>query len=128
MEGMWIDDVKFDDNGLVLAIVQDSGTGEILMAAYMNRESLRMTLETGLMTYWSRSRGRLWIKGETSGNFQHVEEFRIDCDGDALLFKVRQEGGACHTGYRSCFYRRYEDGKWVEDGERVFDPGRAYGV
>jgi len=128
MKGMWIDDVKFDDNGLVLAIVQDSGTGEILMAAYMNRESLRMTLETGLMTYWSRSRGRLWIKGETSGNFQHVEEFRIDCDGDALLFKVRQEGGACHTGYRSCFYRRYEDGKWVEDGERVFDPGRAYGV
>ncbi len=124
---MWIDDVKFDKNGLILAIAQDYESGEVLMTAYMNRESLVMTMETGRMTYWSRSRGELWIKGESSGNFQHVEDFRIDCDGDALLFKVKQKGGACHTGYRSCFYRCYRDGNWIEDGDKVFDPGKVYG-
>ncbi|HID96433.1 MAG TPA: phosphoribosyl-AMP cyclohydrolase [Candidatus Latescibacteria bacterium] len=107
--------VRFDEKGLVVAIAQDYRNGELLMVAYMNEESLKRTLETGKMTYWSRSRGKLWIKGETSGNFQYVKEFRIDCDGDALLFKVEQEGNACHTGYRSCFYRRYEGNRWVVD-------------
>jgi len=122
-----IDSVKFDDQGLVLAIAQDAQDGEVLMVAYMNRQSLEKTLATGIMTYWSRRRGKLWVKGETSGHVQEVLEARIDCDGDALLFKVRQTGGACHTGYRSCFYRKHTERGLVEDGERVFDPGTVYG-
>ena len=122
-----LDSVKFDDKGLVPAIAQDADNGEVLMVAYMNRESLERTLDTGVMTYWSRSRGEFWIKGETSGHTQHVVEARIDCDGDALLFRVRQEGGACHTGYRSCFYRRYTPDGVVEDGVKVFDPDEVYG-
>ena len=96
-------------NGLVPAIVQDAISGEVLMLGYMNEESLRKTLETGLATYWSRSRNELWIKGETSGHYQHVQEIRIDCDEDTLLIKVIQDGVACHTGNRSCFYRLLED-------------------
>jgi phosphoribosyl-AMP cyclohydrolase len=119
--------IKFDDRGLVTAIAQDAGNGEILMVAWMNAESLARTLETGEMVYWSRSRGRLWHKGEESGHVQRVREFRIDCDGDALLFRVEQEGGACHTGHRSCFYRRHGEGGWVEDGTRLFDPKAVYG-
>ncbi len=115
---MDLSEVRFDQNGLVPAIAQDVDGGQVLMLAYMNKESLRRTLETGQMTYWSRSRQAFWVKGATSGHTQQMEEFRIDCDGDALLFKVRQRGGACHTGFRSCFYRRCEDGAWVEDGER----------
>ena len=122
-----LDTVKFDDRGLVLAIAQDADNGEVLMVAYMNRESLQHTLDTGVMTYWSRSRAKLWIKGETSGHTQQVVEARIDCDGDALLFRVHQEGGACHTGYRSCFYRRHTADGLVEDGEKVFDPDEVYG-
>ncbi len=99
------DELKYDANGLIPAIAQDHETGEVLMVAYMNRESLRLTLETGLCTYWSRSRGELWTKGGTSGNVQRVREARVDCDADALLFKVEQTGPACHTGERSCFYR-----------------------
>ena len=108
---------------LVPAIVQDAKTGEVLMLAYMNREALAKTLETGKAHYWSRSRGRLWLKGESSGHFQRVVEARIDCDQDAVLLRVVQEGGACHTGYRSCFYRDLE-GKVV--GEQVFDPDEVY--
>ena len=121
-----INSVKFDANGLVTAIAQDADNGQVLMLAYMNAESLRMTLETGIMTYWSRSRKKLWLKGESSGHTQKVVEARIDCDGDALLFRVRQEGGACHTGYRSCFYRKLDGTELVEDGEKVFDPETVY--
>jgi phosphoribosyl-AMP cyclohydrolase len=96
---------KFDANGLVAAIAQDAETGEVLMLAWMNAEALRRTLETGCATYWSRSRGEIWVKGETSGHIQEVVEVRVDCDQDAVLLKVRQTGGACHTGRESCFYR-----------------------
>ncbi|MDP6124655.1 MAG: phosphoribosyl-AMP cyclohydrolase [Candidatus Latescibacteria bacterium] len=119
--------VKFDDKGLIAAISQDVDTGLVLMVGYMNEESLGLTLDTGLMTYWSRSRQELWVKGKgKSGHFQHVKEFRIDCDGDALLFQVEQVGGACHTGYRSCFYRLQQDGSFVEDGEKIFDPDSVH--
>lgn len=119
-------EVKFDDRGLVTAIAQDAENGEVLMLAYMNRESLEATLDTGVMTYWSRSRGKLWVKGETSGHVQKVVEARIDCDGDALLFKVRQTGGACHTGYRSCFHRKSTAQGLVEDGQKAFDAAEVY--
>ena len=108
---------------LVPAIVQDAESGEVLMLAYMNREALAKTLETGKAHFWSRSRKKLWLKGESSGHFQKVVEARIDCDQDAILLKVIQEGGACHTGYRSCFYRDLE-GNVV--GEKVFDPDEVY--
>ncbi|MFQ5568093.1 MAG: phosphoribosyl-AMP cyclohydrolase [Rhodothermales bacterium] len=123
-----IDHVVFDAEGLVPAIVQDHRTNDILMMAYMNAATLRRTLETGLMTYWSRSRRAVWVKGETSGHTQEVKEVRLDCDGDALLFKVAQRGGAaCHTGHRSCFYRVFEEGQLVEAERPVFDPGAVYG-
>ena len=122
-----LDAVSFDDDGLVPAIVQDASTDEVLMMAYMTADTLRDTLESGRMVYWSRSRQERWVKGATSGHTQTVEAARLDCDGDTLLFRVHQEGGACHTGYRSCFYRRAEDGAWVDDGEQVFDPDAVYG-
>jgi len=106
------------------AIAQDSKTGEVLMLAYMNDEALRLTRETGKAHYWSRSRGKLWKKGESSGHEQFVKDILIDCDEDTILLKVEQIGGACHTGYRSCFYRTI-DGDVV--GEKVFDPEEAYG-
>ncbi len=116
-------------NGLVTAIAQDASTGEILMVAHMNEESLRKTLETGEAVYWSRTRG-LWHKGEESGHTQRVRELRIDCDGDAVLLKVEQRGGAaCHTGKRSCFFRRADDTNatgWTDDGVQVFDPAKVY--
>lgn len=96
---------NFDSTGLVAAIAQDAETGDVLMLAWMNAEALRLTLDTKRATYWSRSRGELWVKGETSGHTQEVVEVRIDCDQDAILLKVRQTGGACHTGRGSCFYR-----------------------
>lgn len=98
-------------SGLVPAVVQDAQTKEVLMLGYMSEESLAKTLETGLATYWSRSRNELWTKGETSGHFQHVQEIRIDCDEDTLLLLVKQDGAACHTGHRSCFYRNLEEEK-----------------
>ncbi|MGC8896816.1 MAG: phosphoribosyl-AMP cyclohydrolase [Bacteroidota bacterium] len=98
-------ELRFDTNGLIPAVVQDAATGEVLMVAYMNQESLRRTIETGRATYWSRSRQKLWTKGEESGHFQYVQHLCIDCDGDALLLKVKQVGAACHTGHYSCFYR-----------------------
>ncbi|RPJ43443.1 MAG: phosphoribosyl-AMP cyclohydrolase [Deltaproteobacteria bacterium] len=115
-------------SGLIPAIVQDWKTGEVLMVAYMNGESWAKTRETGKACFWSRSRKKLWLKGETSGNVQIVKEVFLDCDDDALLLKVEQIGGAaCHTGYRSCFYRRVADGRLETVGERVFDPKEVYG-
>lgn len=114
-----IDSVKFDDKGLVTAIAQDFGTGQILMVAYMNRETLAETLETSTMVYWSRSRKRRWLKGETSGHVQKVREVRIDCDGDALLFRIDQTGGACHKGYVSCFFRTRDKSEWRITGELI---------
>ncbi len=114
--------------GLVPAIVQDWKTGEVLMIAYMNAESWAKTRETGKACYWSRSRKKLWLKGETSGNVQVIKEAYLDCDNDALLLKVEQLGGAaCHTGYRSCFYRRIVEDQVETVGERVFDPKEVYG-
>ena len=115
-------------DGLVPAVAQDWETGEVLMVAFMNSEAWELTLSTGLMHYWSRSRGALWKKGESSGNVQEVRELRVDCDGDSVLAKVRQIGGAaCHTGYRSCFHRVVEGGAVRLDGVKVFDPAEKYG-
>ncbi|RLA95622.1 MAG: phosphoribosyl-AMP cyclohydrolase [Deltaproteobacteria bacterium] len=108
--------------GLVPAVVQDYHSGEVLMVAFMNEEAWRRTLETGRATYWSRSRGELWVKGATSGNYQEVKEIYVDCDSDTLLLKVIQRGAACHTGYRSCFFRRLEGENWKVVGEKVSDP------
>ncbi|MFL5382447.1 MAG: bifunctional phosphoribosyl-AMP cyclohydrolase/phosphoribosyl-ATP diphosphatase HisIE [Longimicrobiaceae bacterium] len=110
----WIDQVKLDDRSLVPVVAQDARTGEVLMLAWANAEALRRTAETGRATYWSRSRAELWTKGETSGNAQAVEEVRVDCDGDAVLYRVRQTGPACHTGARSCFFRAVEGGELRE--------------
>ena len=113
--------------GLVPAIVQDNETGEILMLAYMNQEAFDATLSTGKATYYSRSRQTLWVKGETSGNVQLVKEIRIDCDDDTVLIKVEQLGGAaCHTGHRSCFHKKVENGVIRIVGEPVFDPREVY--
>ena len=112
--------------GILPAIAQDASSGEVLMQAYMNREAWEKTLSTGLAHYWSRSRGRIWKKGETSGNFQEVLEIRVDCDADCVLLKVRQTGGvACHTGRRSCFYRRVAGGELVVDEEFRRNRGQA---
>ena len=114
--------------GLVTAIAVDDARGDLLMVAHMNEESLRRTLETGEVHYWSRSRARLWHKGEESGNTQRVRSLWIDCDGDVVLLRVEQRGGAaCHTGRRSCFFRRLDGDGWTELGERVFDPDEVYG-
>ena len=113
--------------GLIPAIVQDYETGEVLMLAYINKEAWEATLSTGKATYFSRSRQKLWIKGETSGNMQIVREIRIDCDDDTVIFKVEQIGGAaCHKGYRSCFYKKVENGNVEITEERVFDPKEVY--
>lgn len=114
--------------GLVTAIAQDHATGEVLMVASMNPEAFRATLASGRAVYWSRSRARLWRKGEESGNVQVVKSVRIDCDGDAVLLRVEQRGGAaCHTGRRSCFFREHREGGWADVGEQVFDPEEVYG-
>ncbi|MDX2441695.1 MAG: phosphoribosyl-AMP cyclohydrolase [Desulfobacterales bacterium] len=113
--------------GLIPAIAQDYETGEVLMLAYINKEAWEVTLSTGKATYFSRSRQKLWIKGETSGNMQIVREIRIDCDDDTVIFKVEQIGGAaCHKGYRSCFYKKVENGTVEITEERVFDPKEVY--
>jgi phosphoribosyl-ATP pyrophosphohydrolase/phosphoribosyl-AMP cyclohydrolase len=105
----WIDQITFDERGLVPVVAQDARSGEVLMLAWANREALRQTAATGRATYWSRSRGALWMKGETSGHAQEVVDVRVDCDADAVLYRVRQTGPACHTGERSCFYRLADD-------------------
>ncbi|QFU08873.1 phosphoribosyl-AMP cyclohydrolase [Rhodobacteraceae bacterium THAF1] len=106
--------LRFDDRGLLPAIAQDAETGDVLMMAWMNAEAVAKTLSTGRVTYWSRSRKAFWIKGETSGNVQHLVDLRVDCDRDCVLVLVRQEGPACHTGRRSCFYTAVRDGENVE--------------
>ena len=116
----WLDAVRWDGAGLVTAVAQEHGSGRILMVAWMNREALAETARTGRAVYWSRSRGRLWRKGEESGHAQAVRELRLDCDGDAVLLVVEQAGGiACHTGRHACFFSRLVDGRWV-----VVDPVR----
>jgi phosphoribosyl-AMP cyclohydrolase len=120
--------LDFDKSGgLIPAIAQDAATGQVLMLAWMNREAYEETLRTGRACYFSRSRGRLWRKGEESGNVQEVREIYIDCDADTILLKVHQTGGAaCHEGYASCFFRKVEDGKLRVVGERIFDPAKVY--
>jgi phosphoribosyl-AMP cyclohydrolase len=121
-------DLNFDKlGGLVPVVVQDFTSGEVLMTAFMNRQAWEETLKTRRATYWSRSRNQLWVKGETSGNFQEVKEILVDCDEDTVLLKVNQKGGAaCHMGYRSCFYRRLEGDEVQIIGERIFDPDEVY--
>ena len=121
-------DLNFDKlGGLIPVVVQDYTSGEVLMLAFMNRQAWEETLKTSRATYWSRSRNELWVKGETSGNYQEVKEIFVDCDEDTILLKVLQRGGAaCHMGYRSCFYRRLEGEKLNVVGERVFNPEEVY--
>lgn len=120
--------VRFDANGLIPAVIQDAATGEVLMLAYMNQEALRLTRETRRAHYWSRSRSRIWRKGETSGNEQIVDEIRINCELNSLLLRVRQAGAVCHDGYDTCYYRRLEDdGGLTSVRERAFDPAMVYG-
>ena len=127
MDAMMLEPNFEKGNGLVPVITQDWQTKEVLMLAYMNREAWMNTLMTGKATYWSRSRNSLWLKGESSGNVQHVKEISIDCDDDTVLLKVEQIGGAaCHTGYRSCFYRNFVDGDVKIQGEKIFNPEEVY--
>jgi phosphoribosyl-AMP cyclohydrolase len=120
---------RFDNNGLITAIAQDAGSGEILMVAYMNHEALELTIQTGYATYFSRSRQKLWKKGEQSGHFQKIEQILVDCDQDCLILKVNVEEGQCHVGYRSCFYRALKP-KTNKDltliAKKVFDPEKTY--
>lgn len=128
MNTSFLDMVHWDDNGLVPAIAQDDVTGDILMMAWMNREALSLTAAEGRGIYWSRSRGKLWRKGEESGNVQQVRELRLDCDGDVVILRIHQHGGiACHTGRRSCFYRVLRDGEWQTVDPVLKSPDEIYG-
>ena len=118
--------LQFNEQGLIPALAQDRFDGQVRMLAWMNREALEKTLATGKIHTYSRSRKRLALKGESSRHFQHVKEFWTDCDKDVVLFKVDQDVAACHEGYRSCFYRRNDDGVWTTVGERAFDPDEVY--
>ena len=123
----WLDEVKWNLEGLAPVIAQEAGTGKVLMFAWMNRESLQRTVTSGEAVYWSRSRNRLWHKGEESGHIQRVSDIRLDCDNDVLLLQVEQVGGiACHTGRHSCFFQRLVDGKWRTDGPVIKDPTEIY--
>jgi phosphoribosyl-AMP cyclohydrolase len=123
-----LDEIDFAKNdGLVTAIAQDHSTGEILMVAFMNEEAFRMTVTSGAVVYWSRSRKKLWRKGEESGNVQKLKALYIDCDGDAVLMQVEQVGGAaCHTGRRNCFFRKVDGDRYLDVGVKVFDPDEVY--
>ncbi len=124
----WLDAVKWNDAGLVPAVAQDAADGRILMVAWMNREALKLTAQQGSAVYWSRSRKKLWHKGEESGHLQTVREIRLDCDNDVVVLQVEQHGGiACHTGRRSCFFQRFEDGDWVTVEPVLKDPESIYG-
>ncbi len=124
----WLDAVKWDEQGLVPAIAQDAASGDVLMFAWMNREALALTVERGEAVYWSRSRRRLWFKGEESGHVQKVREIRVDCDADVVLLKIDQVGGiACHTGRRSCFFQKLlADGRWDAAEPVLKDPKEIY--
>ena len=127
MKEDWLDAIKWDDRGLVPAIAQEVDSGKLLMMAWMNRESLALTRETGHAVYWSRSRNKLWHKGEESGHQQVVRAVRVDCDADVVLLEVEQKGGiACHTGRHNCFYRELRDGDWVEIAPVLKDPDAIY--
>ena len=123
----WLDRIKWNADGLVPVIVQETGTGKVLMQAWMNREALAQTRQLGKAVYWSRSRQQLWAKGETSGHTQQVESIKLDCDADCLLLTVTQEGGiACHTGRHSCFFLDLQDNEWLETGAVIRDPNEIY--
>lgn len=124
-----LNQLKFDSNGLIPAIAQDAITGEVLMVAYMNEAAVRATIETKKATYWSRSRQKFWIKGESSGHFQIVQSMYLDCDQDCILLKIDQKGAACHTGFRSCFYRKVDDAgnELITEGEPLVNPDEVYG-
>ena len=121
-----VDQIKYDDKGLVPVIVQDYLNSEVLMVAYMNKEALKRTLESGKTHFWSRSRQQYWLKGERSGHLQFVKEVLVDCDSDAVLIKVDQKVAACHTGHRSCFYRRLDGQEFTTFQEKVFDEEEVY--
>ena len=127
-EGAWLDAVKWTDDGLVPVVAQDATDSKVLMVAWMNREALKLTAQGGKAVYWSRSRQRLWHKGEESGHQQRVQEIRLDCDNDVIVLLVEQQGGiACHTGRRSCFYQRLQGDSWVAVDPVIKDPETIYG-
>ena len=127
MSESWLDEVVFDAEGLVPAVAQDASTGKLLMLAWMNREALAETVRSGQAVYWSRSRKRLWRKGEESGHTQLIKQVRLDCDADVIVLEVEQVGGiACHTGHSRCFFRKLENGMWVETEAVLKDPGQIY--
>jgi phosphoribosyl-AMP cyclohydrolase len=123
----WLDTLRWNSDGLLPAIAQDEGSGEVLMLAWMNREALRLSSELGRAVYWSRSRQKLWFKGEESGHVQTLSEIRVDCDADVILLQVKQNGGiACHTGRRRCFFRVLRGGQWQTDEEIIKNPDEIY--
>ncbi|MFT5706060.1 MAG: phosphoribosyl-AMP cyclohydrolase [Oceanospirillaceae bacterium] len=127
MTELWLDGLKWDNQGLMPAIAQDHSTGKVLMVAWMNKESLALTISEQRAVYWSRSRSKLWRKGEESGHIQKLHELRLDCDKDVLLLSVEQIGGiACHTGRESCFYSVFKDGQWHVDAEVIKNPATIY--
>lgn len=127
MSSNWLDQVKWDEHGLVPVIAQDAVSGDVLMFAWMNRESLERSVACGEAVYWSRSRGKLWHKGEESGHTQIIREMRTDCDNDVILLKIEQTGGiACHTGRRSCFFQKFGDKQWQEVEPVLKDPKTIY--
>jgi len=127
MSENWLDDIKWTEDGLVPVIAQEDGSGKILMFAWMNREALQLTVQEGKAIYWSRSRNKLWRKGEESGHEQILKDIRLDCDNDVILLRVEQKGGiACHTGRKSCFYQQLQDDRWVPVEPILKDPNEIY--
>lgn len=127
MNTHWLDEIKWTEDGLVPAIAQDAESGRVLMFAWMNRESLQLTVEKNEAVYYSRSRKKLWHKGEESGHTQKIKSLRLDCDGDVIIMQIEQTGGiACHTGRESCFYREYRDGEWHTVDAVIKDPKEIY--
>ena len=127
MSNQWLDEIKWTEDGLIPAIAQETGTGKILMMAWMSRESLALTVKEGRAIYWSRSRNKLWRKGEESGHVQTIKDIRLDCDNDVILLEVEQLGGiACHTGRHNCFYKQLQDEQWVEVEGVIKDPDEIY--
>jgi phosphoribosyl-AMP cyclohydrolase len=123
----WLDEIRWDANGLVPVIAQEHDTGDVVMFAWMNREALQISAETSQAVYWSRSRNRLWRKGEESGHVQKIHEIRVDCDEDVILLKIEQVGGiACHTGRHSCFFKKLDNGNWLVDQPVIKDPEEIY--